>query len=139
MIQFFTNIKNGIANNPKTWRKHFEKLDGNYMVTIQPAGKRSNQQNRYLHGVLIPEFRLALVDAGYDVQDNEQAKMILKSVFLKTQITNMDTGEVIDYISDTSSLSKEQLNLLIETTIRWTAENLNYIIPYPGEQTGLSY
>ena len=38
-----------------------------------------------------------------------------------------------------SKISKSQMNEFIETVIRFAAENLNYIIPYPNEQSKLFY
>ena len=74
-----------------------------------------------------------LRDLGFDeVQTKEDAKLVVKSLFLKKQIGSTETGEVIDIIRDTSSLTKEEFNLLIEDVQRWAATFLNVVIPDPG-------
>lgn len=133
MITFFTKIENGETPNPLIWQHNIAGLTGSYMVRITSASKRSDPQNRYLHGVLFPEFKNALIDAGYNIQTNEQAKSVIKQMFLQDNIVNEETGEMIPITKDTSELSKLETNLLIEQVIRFAAENMNYIIPYPNE------
>lgn len=130
------SIEEGQIINPKPVRKLFNSLkDGKYNVEISKISRRSNQQNRYLHGVLIPEFRRALNSVGYDeVKDDEQAKEIMKQMFLKRQVVNKDTGEVLEYVQQTRDMTKEENNILIEEVIKFAAENMNYQIPYPNEQ-----
>lgn len=129
-------IKDGqIVTNPQI-RKLFNSLkDGRYNVEITKIIKRSNQQNRYLHGLLIPEFRRALNSVGYDeLKSDEQAKEIMKQMFLKKQMINKETGEGLEYVQQTRDLTKEEMNILIEEVIKFAAENMNYQIPYPNEQ-----
>lgn len=129
-------IRDGqIVTNPQI-RKMFNSLkDGKYNVEVTKITKRSNQQNRYLHGLLIPEFRRALNSVGYDeVKSDEQAKEIMKQMFLKRQTVNKDTGEVLEYVQQTRDLTKEENNILIEEVIKFCAEHMNYQIPYPNEQ-----
>lgn len=112
--------------------------DGKYIVERSRYNKRSNQQNRYLHGLLIPEFKNALRDAGYDeVRTDDQAKEIMKNMFLKISTPNLNTGEAIEYTRHTSELTKAELNELIDAVIKFCAESLNYQIAYPNEQMNL--
>jgi hypothetical protein len=91
-----------------------------------------------LHAVLIPCFREALNQAGYDeVRSDEQAKLLMKSLFLKRSTTNHETGEVLDYIQDTSALNTLEMAELYEAVWKFCAENLNYFIPSPGQQSEL--
>lgn len=129
-------IREGKVENPGEVKKLFDQLkDGKYEVDVSKVNKRSSQQNRYLHGVLIPEFRRALNSVGYDeVKTDEDSKLIMKSMFLKSHSVNQDTGEALEYIKDTSALSKEELNILIDEVIKFCAEKMNYEIQYPNEQ-----
>lgn len=129
-------IKGGQIDNKKTVKTFFESLpDGRYLIEADNSKKRTHPQNRYLHGVLIPEFRKALNSVGYnEVQTNEHAKLIMKSMFLTREIVNEETGEMIKYTQDTHNLSTVELGELIEGVIRFSAENMSYIIPYPSEQ-----
>lgn len=135
------HIKNGAIENKAAARKLFGGLsDGKYICEINRWNQRSDPQNRYLHGVLIPQFRMALNQVGYDeVKTDEQAKLIMKSMFLKRQIVNKITGEVTEYIEDTHNLTKDLCNNLIEEVIKFAAENMNYRIPYPNEQTIMDF
>lgn len=129
------HIRNGEIINKSAVRKAFDSLkDGRYLMDIEDRTKRSNPQNRYLHGVLIPEFRNALMSVGYDVPNNAVAKNIMKSIFLKRSVTNLETGEMMEYIQDTSDMTKEEGSILIEEVVRFCAENMSYVIPLPNEQ-----
>lgn len=109
--------------------------DGRYILKLDRHNKRSNAENRFFHGVLVPEFRKALNEVGYnEVRTDQQAKDIIKSMFLKTSIVNEKTGEYIETIRNTSDLSKIEMANLFDEVIRFAAENLNYQIPYPNEQ-----
>lgn len=138
---FILHTEGGIVQNKTPFTKFIRGLkDGKHLLERSNYNKRSNQQNRYLHGVLIPEFRKAMVNCGYDTLKNDvQAKRVLKSMFLKRQLINKETGEVIEYIQDTSDCSKEELNILIDEVIKFAAEEMSYQIPYPNEQTMIEY
>lgn len=134
-------IEGGKIQNPKAVKTLFEALkDGKYKVEISPVNTRSLPQNAYLHGLLIPEFRKALNSVGYDsVKTDEQAKQIIKSMFLTASIYSEETKMEINYIKRTRDLSKEELNILIEEVIKFCAENMNYQIPFPNEQLMMQY
>jgi hypothetical protein len=88
--------------------------------------------------VLIPCFREALNEVGYDeVKTDEQAKLLIKSMFLRRTVTNKETGEVLEYIQDTSALNTLEMANLYEDVWKFAAENLNYVIPSPGQQSEL--
>jgi hypothetical protein len=135
------HIEDGHIENTASFTKFLRNLkDGKHILEASPYNKRSIPQNRYLHGVLIPEFRKALNSVGYDeVKDDAQAKEIMKAMFLKRRVVNKETGEVLEYTQRTRDLTKEETTILIDEVIKFTAENMNYQIAYPNEQTFLSY
>lgn len=137
MNQLILHKSNGAITNRAAVRKFFDTLpDGATILNAEKKKKtRSLQQNAFFHGVLIPEFRMALNSVGYDeVKNDDQAKLIMKSMFLTGSITNKETGEIITYIKDTHDLTTTQMMELIEDVIKFAAENMNYQIPYPNEQ-----
>lgn len=136
MREAIVRIRMGEIDNRTTVKKAFEGLtDGTYLVTIKSVTKRSDNQNRYIHGVLFPEVQKALYNIGYDdIRTMEDAKATCKALFLKKDMVNKDTGEVITRIRDTSELTKFEMMEFIETVIRWAADNLGWTIPYPNEQ-----
>lgn len=133
------NISDGIQNK-KTVKAFFDSLpDGRYLLTADSTKKRTLPQNAYLHGVLIPEFKNAIRNAGYDeMRSDEQAKQLMKQMFLKRSVTNINTGEVLEYVEDTHNLKTVEFNVLIEDVIKFCAETLNYIIHFPNEQMEMS-
>lgn len=132
-------FKDGQLQNRTGLVKLFRSLkDGKYEISVTKISKRSNQQNRYLHGLLIPEFRKALNSVGYnEVKTDEQAKLIMKSMFLTREMPNESGGKPVHYVQDTSALSKEEMGVLIEEVIQFAATEMSYIIPYPNEQVML--
>lgn len=141
MTKVFTilHIRNGEITNKQAVRQLFEKLqDGRYKVEVENANKRTLPMNAFLHGVLIPEFRKALNSVGYDeVKNDDQAKKIMKSMFLTGSVTNKETGEMISYVKDTHELTTLEMSALFDEVIKFAAENMNYQIPYPNEQLSL--
>lgn len=135
------HTEGGHIENVTSFTKWLRNLkDGKHILEASPYNKRSLPQNRYLHGVLIPEFRKALNSVGYDeVKDDIQAKLIMKSMFLKRRTANKETGEVIEYIQDTSDCTKEEIGILIDEVIKFCADEMNYQIPYPGEALTIDY
>ncbi len=117
-----------------------EQKDCYCVVIITEESKRSSRQNRYLHGILIPEFRRAMFQAGYDkVLDDEIAKLVMKSMFLKEYVVNPHTAEAQEFIRDTSDLTKGEMSLLYDRVIEFAWEKLNYRIPYPNQVLELDF
>lgn len=134
MTEVIIHISNRVIQNMPAFNRAISELDGRYVVKITKANKRTLPMNGYLHGVLIPEFKNALRSVGYDeVKTNDQAKLIMKSMFLTDHIVNKETGEGIAYVKDTHKLTTTEMSALFEEVIRFAADKMNYIIAYPGE------
>lgn len=88
--------------------------------------KRSNQQNRFWHGVVIPLFA---EHCGYEFDDMKD-ELALK--LLPKELTDMTTGEVRIVPGHTSDLSTKAFNDLIERAQRFGAE-LGIYVPDPKE------
>lgn len=127
----FTGSRVWVANRIK------EMPDQEVSIEITKYKKpRSLEQNAYLHGILIPCFREALYNVGYDeVKTDSQAKQIMKNMFLKTSVVNHETGEVLEYVKDTRDLNTEEMGILFEDVWRFCADTLGYIVPAPGAQS----
>src|SRR5690606_37023707 len=134
-VSCIIHIRDGHIMNKSAVKKMFDELtDGRYLTTVESKTNRSLPQNAFLHGVLIPEFRAALNSVGYDeVKTDAQAKEIMKAMFCKRQVTNKETGEVLEYIQNTSDMTREEMSILYDEVIKFCAENMNHIIPYPNE------
>lgn len=119
MNEFISYVHDG------NFQPHVEKLirhelkrhEGKRVIlTIERLSKkRSSQQNRLFHmhvGILSREF-------GYKP---DEMKNILKFKFLKTEKIDEKTGEVFEYIRDTSELTVVEFMSLIEDVVQFGAE-----------------
>lgn len=114
--------------------------DGRYLFKIERKDKRSTQQNRYLHGVMLPIIRDALRDAGWNnIKTIEDAKDYVKIKFLKYDVVNEKTGEVSEMYRNTSALTKLQFMELVQDVQIWLMEFFNIDLPEPGEQSALFF
>lgn len=136
-VQYVTIEKGKIVNRTAVRNRFAELADGQYRMTIEKANKRSDPQNRYLHGVLFPELAKAFEQAGYKPMNAVIAKNIAKKMFMTKAALNPDTADLMEYVQDTRDASTTEINELIEAVIQFSAEQLQYTIPYPNEQTQL--
>jgi len=103
-------------------------------ITIESQSKRSNPQNRYFHGVVIPIVKMHLIDLGWkEARSNEWVKNYIKYNCLIVESTNEESGEVIKTLGETSALSKSEFCDFIADVQHWAAETLGLIIPDPGQ------
>lgn len=92
-------------------------------------------QNAYIHAILIPLFKEALNNVGFDeIRTIEQCKDLMKALFLQTEYVNKETGEVIKSFKNTSELSTFEMTEFIEKAVKYAWENMNFRIPLPNEQ-----
>ena len=100
--------------------------------------KRSNEQNRYYWGVVVPLVKQGLTELGYLVSI-ESTHDFIKSEFNYKEIVNKDTGEVKKLPNSTTQLTKSEFSEMIERIKQWSAEWCNIYIPDAGEQTIINY
>lgn len=95
----------------------------------EAAPGRSNQQNRYFHGVVVPIIAEHL---GYD---EAETKEILKYKFLKeVRFINTNEGiEAIDFIRSTASLTTIEFEIFNKRIRMWAADYLSVVVPLPNE------
>lgn len=128
-------ISGYIASDSALRRVIAMKRDGRYEVEIkEKREKRSLGQNAYFHGVLCPIVLDGLRDAGWDeFEDLEDVKDYLKGLFARVSTVNKKTGEIITRIQKTSKMTTVQFMEFCDKIIKWGAEWLGVIIPYPNE------
>jgi hypothetical protein len=88
--------------------------------------KRSSQQNRFWHGIVIPAF------ADHCGEEIADMKDILALHLLPKEVTDMSNGEVRIVPGHTSDLNTKEFNDLIERAQRLGA-TMGINIPDPGE------
>ena len=140
METYYGKVTNGVLKitNRKQFDFELKQFEGKE-ISIEIKKKkrnRSNQQNKFLHGCLIPEFRKALNEVGFnEVNTNEKCKDLLKALFLQYEIVNDSTGEVITTFKNTSELSTMEFMEFVDKAIDYAKQNLNYTIYPPNEQS----
>lgn len=133
------NLIGGIVQNRKPVTVLFQSLkDGKYLLEISGANKRSNPQNRYYWGLVIPMIQKGIEDMGTELT-KEETHDFLKARFNASDLVNEETGEAISIPKSTTGLSKEQFGEYIGKIQRFAAEFLQMVIPDPGVQTEMSY
>jgi hypothetical protein len=135
MQEIILHKNNGAITNRNAVAKFFSDIkDGKYLLSVKSIKRRSTQQNAYLHGVVIPLVFEGLRNAGFeDVRDHEDAKMIIKDLFLRREIRNEKTNTSIKVICKTSELTTVEMLDFIADVQRWSIDYLNTYIPDPGE------
>jgi hypothetical protein len=135
-----TNVINGnLKRNRNLILNALETFEGQEVIlTIQKAKKRrSNPQNSFYHGVVIPIMQQALKDAGY-LMTNESVHDMLKLRFLKESIlVNEESGEYIERIKSTTELTTTQFAEYILDIQKFAVEYFNVQIPNPNEEITL--
>lgn len=137
-VSAIISIENGVLQNPKELVKAFKSLkNGRYLAEINSYNKRSNQQNRYYFGLVVPMIQKSINDLGHDFT-KEEIHEWLKDKFNLKEVVNFNTGEY-DYIpQSTTRLNKSDFSEYVDKIQRFAAEFLTLEIPDPGTQTELS-
>jgi hypothetical protein len=102
--------------------------------------KRSNPQNSYLHGAVLPIIRNRLIELGInEAQSKEWVFDFVKANCLVTEVVNMETGEVLKSLGKSSALSTWEFNEFVERIQQYCSEKLSLYIPNPGEDITMSF
>lgn len=129
-----------MVSNSMLIEKAFSELsEGPWELKFIKRNKRSLNQNAFFHAIL-PDLQKGLYEAGFhDVKTPEDAKIVVKYLFLKKKIVNENTGDEIITVRNTSDLTKEEMRIFIDEVIRWAAEYLGITIYSPNEQSKFNY
>lgn len=135
-MEFLVHISAGMPMNKEHFARCIAALkDGQYIIKITRHGTRSLDQNAYFHGVVVPIVMKGLREIGWDeIEDTEDAKDLVKRLFLTRRMTNKITGEMEEKILKTSKLSTLEFHEFIEAIIKWGVEYLGIQIPHPNER-----
>jgi hypothetical protein len=136
---FFGAVDNGklILEAREAFIEEIRKHEGKQIVLeVRQSRKRSNQQNRYYWGAMLPIVQQGMKELGVIVSI-EQTHELLKFRFLKSEYVTTD-GEVIQTVRSTTELNPPEFNEYIANIQQWSAEYLGIDVPDPNEQTTLS-
>lgn len=138
MTKVFTilHIRNGEITNPEALEKLYAALkskDGKYILEGSAHNKRSNPQNRYYWGLVVPIVKKGIEDMGTELT-SEETHEFLKSKFNYSELVNESTGQVEQIPRSTTALNKLKFSEYVEKIQRFASEFLNIVIPDPGTQ-----
>jgi hypothetical protein len=106
---------------------------------------RSNPQNRYYWGAVIPALVSAFIEIGHALQignaeHHELVHDLMKQKFISNGIELTDAnGEVMQAPPSTRRLDKGEFSEYIENIRDWAADAMGVFIPAPDEQAELSF
>lgn len=91
------------------------------------SSKRTSRQNRlwWLYMTILAN------EVGYT---KDEMHDICKFKFLKREKIDEKSGEVFEYIANSSSLTKSEFSDLTTDLIRWASQTFSVILPLPDEQ-----
>jgi len=139
ITHYGTVSKTGILNlaNRKRLQDDLTKFaDCSVEIIIKKKNRRSGQQNRYYHGIVVKEIEIRMCELGNDV-DSDLVHEFLKDRFLQTPLIG-DGGEVIGSLpGSTAKLNKDEFGTYIDKIILFAAETLSITIPLPNTELQL--
>ena len=143
-IEIRTSIENNVFKRNRNLIlnaiKYFNGKD--IVVTFSKAKKeRSNQQNRFYWGVVIPLIQNGLLEVTGELRSNENIhyKILLPMFAPLNELINKDSGEIISERLTSSEMTTIQFMEYILEVQKWSAEFLNIYIPNPNEETLITF
>ena len=110
------------------------------IIKIQKQKKiRSNYQNRYYFGVVIPIIQQGLFDVQGEWLSVDEIHAFLKQNFNFKELVNKRTGEVVAVAKTTADLATIEFEEYLDRCRAFADEFLNIIIPMPNEQVKIGY
>lgn len=120
------------------WVSEESEKENDYLYTIRiekESKAHSRDQENFRWGVMYPEVKFMLNDAGWDgVKSKEDVHEIVCGLFLKRNYVNEGTGEVIEVPARSSDLTKEEEAEFQENIRMWAMEFFNTQLSLPNEQ-----
>lgn len=143
-IEITTSIVNGLFKRNRNLVLNAIKSfnDKDVVITFtKPKKSRSNNQNNFYWGVVLPLIQKGLLDATGELRSNDNIHYnILLPLFAPTnEIINIDTGECINERLTSSEMTTTQFCEYILEIQKWAAEFLGIDIPSPNEENLLNF
>jgi hypothetical protein len=142
-LQYDCYVKGGslFVKNRELYLQEISGLqsDKEYTMVIRVKRKpRSNGQNRFYWGIVVPQVLRGLKEAGFNVFSKDDAHDIIKFKFLKVNLEN-DSGEFVESFKSTKEMSTSEFKEFIEHLQIWASEYLNQYIPSPNEKLDIEF
>jgi len=112
----------------------FKEGDRGKVVFEQLYKKRSDQQNKYYWGGILPILLAEINEQGNNMNTDELHELLKDKFCPKREIHNAD-GEVINAPGSTAVLTTTEMCEYVEEVRKWAAEFWGCNIPDANEQT----
>jgi hypothetical protein len=143
-IEIITSIENNIFKRNRNLVLNAIKYFNDKEVVISFSNlkrSRSNSQNKFYWGVVIPLIQNGLLEATGELRssDNIHYKILLPLFAPINEIVNKNTGEIINEKLTSSDLTTTQFQIYFLEIQKWSAEFLNIDIPNPNEENLINF
>jgi hypothetical protein len=143
-IEIITSIENNIFKRNRNLVLNAIKYFNDKEVVISFSNlkrSRSNSQNKFYWGVVIPLIQNGLLEATGELRssDNIHYKILLPLFAPINEIVNKNTGEIINEKLTSSDLTTTQFQIYFLEIQKWAAEFLNIDIPNPNEENLINF
>lgn len=143
MIELTGTVSDGVLrlHNRKLFDTLLCQFNGkDVIIKIQKQKKiRSNYQNRYYFGVVIPIIQQGLFDVQGEWLSVDEIHAFLKQNFNFKELVSGNTGEVVKVAKTTTDLATIEFEEYLDKCRVFADEFLNIIIPMPNEQVKIGY
>lgn len=130
-------VENGvIKTNRKALNEAIQQHDGKEItITIQRKRKtRSNSQNAFYWGCVIPIFQLAILEQWGERKSINEVHEFLKQNLHFTEKVNESTGEIIRLAKSTTVDSTTDFMVYLDEISKFGKEWFNIDLPEPNQQ-----
>lgn len=135
-ISIFSKVVNGnLQRNKAKILQAIKSFDGKEIEIIikRKRKSRSNPQNAYYFGVIIPITQRAINDEWGEIWSIQKTHEFLKNMFLFEERTNHDTSEIIKIPKSTTENSTLEQEMYHTQIRNFLLEWFNVDIPLPNE------
>lgn len=130
------NDKGEIINRADV-KKFFDAMGKKTLLKATDYSTRSLPQNDLFHSWL-PILLHAMREIGMDeIRTVDDAKRYVKGLFLTTYLEDKATGTMVPMVKKTSKLTKSEMTIFLNDVAKWSAEWLNTVLPFPGDNLNL--
>jgi hypothetical protein len=143
-IEIITSISNNVFKRNRNLVlnaiKYFN--DKDVIITFsKPKKSRSNNQNRFYWGCVLPLVQNGLLEATGELRsvENIHYKILLPLFAPTNEIVNTDSGECINERLTSSEMTTTQFCEYIMEVQKWGAEFLGIDIPSPNEENLINF
>jgi hypothetical protein len=123
---------NNDAGKARLWGV-LRKLEGDYRIELTKyVPRRSDRQNSWYWGIVMPLAAIALEDTQGGTWDSEDAHEFFKGRYLATPIIDRQTGELLSTrVRSSAVLTVKEFTHYVEQIRQWLAEYCGIQVPDP--------